>query len=209
MKSTADMSFDELMDACVDNVAIQEEIIRRFRQQIAILVVDFSSMRRRTDAFGILHALMVQRAAMKAYTPAIFENGGSLNKIVADTIFAFFECPLDALSAAMAGSQRMVEFNKERTGDISQGIPGAPIHPKVGLGWGESLVISEENIYGAEVNRAFILGEDVACSKEVLATVDFAAAIGVPPPGVGVFRAPHDRAEAIGFSFHVFQDYRE
>jgi hypothetical protein len=124
-------------------------------------------------------------------------------------MFAVFERPHDALSAAMSGNERMVEFNKERTGDIHQGIPGAPIHPKVGMGWGESLVIAEENIFGAEVNRAFILGEDVACSKEVLATVDFVSAVGVPPPGVGVFSAPHDRADAIGFSFHIFRDYRE
>ncbi|MGB0640838.1 MAG: hypothetical protein ACPGTU_15975, partial [Myxococcota bacterium] len=66
-----------------------------------------------------------------------------------------------------------------------------------------------ENVHGAEVNRAFILGEDVASVKEILATEDFTAAIGVPPPGVGVFSAPHDRVDAIGFSFHIFRDYRE
>ena len=209
MKSTVDMSFDELMDASVENVDIHDEIIRRFRREVATLVVDFSSMRLRTDAFGIVHALMVQRAAMKAYTPSILRHGGSINKTVADTLFAVFEHPLDALKAAMAGNQRMVEFNKERTGDIHRRIPGAPIHPQVGLGWGESLVIAGENVHGAEVNRAFILGEDVASVKEILATEDFTAAIGVPPPGVGVFSAPHDRVDAIGFSFHIFRDYRE
>jgi class 3 adenylate cyclase len=209
MKSTADMSFDELVDAAIDDVGIQDEIARRFRQQVAVMVVDFSGMRLRTDAFGIVHALAVQRAAMKAYIPAILSNSGSLNRTVADTLFSVFESPNDALLAAMDGNRLMAGFNLDRTGNLHEGIPGSPIHPQVGLGWGENLVVSDQEIYGAEVNRAYILGEDVAWPKEVLASVGFTSAIGVPPPGVGVFTAPHDRVHALGFPFHIFRDYRE
>jgi class 3 adenylate cyclase len=209
MKSTADMSFDELVDAAIDDVDVHDDIVRRFRQEVAVLVVDFSSMRKRTDAFGIVHALTVQRAAMKAYLPAILAHRGNVYKTVADTCFAVFEEPLSALLAAMDGNRLMVGFNAERVGNIDEGIPGAPIHPQVGLGWGESLVVPDENVYGSDVNRAFILGEDVAGSKEILASDDFTAAIGVPPPGLGVFTAPHDRVQALGFSFHIFRDYRE
>ena len=53
-----------------------------------------------------------------------------------------------------------------------------------------------------------MLGEDVAHGDEVLATADFLAALGTPPPGVGTFRAHHDRVHTTGFPFHEVRDYR-
>jgi class 3 adenylate cyclase len=209
MKSTADMSFDELIEHASFDPNVAQEIERRFRSIVAILVVDFSSMRARMDAFGVVSTLVTLRGAMRVYEPAVLEAGGTSVKTVADTLFAVFPDASAALSAACEGHRRMAVHNRTRRGNIAHGEPNAPIHPKTGLGFGPSLVIPNENLFGAEVNRAFILGEDVAQNGEILASVEFAAAIGVPPVGVGVHAAPHDREHALGFPFHIYTDYRD
>ena len=208
MKMTADMSLDALLEMARENPDAVGEIERRFRANVAILVVDFSSMRRRMDAFGIVPALLDIRMAMSTYLPAVEASQGRVIKSVADTVFAVFDSSAQGLRAALEGHHRMAEFNANRGGDICRGIPNAPIYPKAGLGFGESLLTPEGNLYGTEVNRAFILGEDVARNCEILASVQFVATLGVPPVGVGVHAAPHDREEESGFPFHIVTDYR-
>jgi class 3 adenylate cyclase len=209
MKSTADMSFDELIEYASVDPTVSQEVERRFESIVAILVVDFSSMRARMDAFGVVSTLVTVRGAMRVYEPAVLDAGGVCTKTVADTLFAVFPDAVSALNAALDGHGRMVVHNQSRPGNIANGAPNAPIHPKTGLGFGPSLVIPGENLFGPQVNRAFILGEDIARKGEILASSAFAAAIGVPPAGVGVHAAPHDREHASGFPFHIYTDYRD
>ena len=208
MVNVSDLSPDELIESALEFPEAAAELTRRYGSHRAVLVVDFSAMRARTDAFGIVHALATVRAALDAYRPAIAAQGGEEVKVVADTLFASFDTPDAALAAALDGHAHMAAFNANRTGNIGAGTPGAPIYPRTGLGFGEVLVFSG-NIYGGEVNRAFILGEDVGRDREILASEDFAAALGTPPVGVGVHAGPHDRAEEAGFTFQVYTDYRE
>jgi len=208
MKPTADMSREELIDFALNSPEAAAELERRYRSIVAVLVVDFSSMRARTDAFGIVHTLSTIRAAIRAYDPAIEANGGVPVKTVADTVFATFDAPEHALMAALDGNRRMRIFNADRDGDICKRIPHAPIHPKTGLGFGSALVFPDENLYGSEVNRAFILGEDVGDHYEILASDDFSTALGTPPAGVGAHAAPHDREMEAGFPFHIYTDFR-
>ena len=205
---TADMSPEELIDLALNSSEAAAELERRYRSIVAVLVVDFSSMRARTDAFGIIHTLATVRAAFRAYRPAIEANGGQTIMSVADTHFAVFEGPEQALVAALDGHRLMREFNADRQGDICKRVPHAPIFPRSGLGFGDALVFDDQNLFGAEVNRAFILGEDVATNQEILASRDFVAALGSPPQGVGVHAAPHDREVEAGFPFHIYTDFR-
>jgi class 3 adenylate cyclase len=209
MKALSEMTPDALLEMALDVPEAGIELERRYMADVAILVVDFSSMRARTDAFGIVHTLATVRAAFRAYSPAIAEAGGEQVKTVADTIFAVFDAPADALRAALEGHVRMAEFNASRKGSICEGIPNAPIIPSTGLGYGPALVFPGENLFGAEVNRAFILGEDVARSGEILASADFVSGVGIPPSGVGLHAAPHDRVEESGFPFQIYTDFRD
>ena len=77
-----------------------------------------------------------------------------------------------------------------------------------GCAFGASLVLPGQDLYGEEVNRAFVLGEDTARASEVLVTDAFLEALGAPPSGVGVHRAAGDRIADVGFPFHVVADYR-
>jgi class 3 adenylate cyclase len=78
----------------------------------------------------------------------------------------------------------------------------------VGLGFGEVLLVPGTDLYGPEVNRAFVLGEDVANGGELLVTEAFLAALGGLPDGIGAHRAPADREAEAGFGFHVLRDHR-
>jgi class 3 adenylate cyclase len=44
------------------------------------------------------------------------------------------------------------------------------MHGKFGIGYGEVLIVQDEDLYGAEVNLASKLGEDLASRNEVLLT---------------------------------------
>ena len=198
---------DRLLVALDDRDA-EAALYAELTQKRVVMVVDFTSMRRRSDADGILYALALVHAARACIQPALETEGGRLVKQVADTVYATFETPLAALRGAFAAVQSLRAFNAKRTGHIGDGSRSDPIHPCIGLGAGDCLVLPNGNLYGAEVNRAFVLGEDIAGGNEVLCSPAFLEALGVPPAGVGSHGAPRDRVEEAGFAFHVLKDHR-
>lgn len=201
-------TFDDLIDAFFDDPEVEAELLRRYETRAAVLVTDFTSMVRRTDAEGIAYALALARAAERAMEPAITAHGGEIVKRVADTFMAVFKTAPGALSAALDSAAAMREFNKDRTGHIGDGSRNDPIHPCIGLGWGDILVIPGTDIYGEEANRAFVLGEDVAAGREILATTRFVEVLSPLPQGVGSHRAPEEREAECGFAFHILSDHR-
>lgn len=203
------LTLDQLLDRALTDPAVEGELLRRYSRDVAVLVVDFTSMVKRTDSEGIIYALALARKAEATMRPAVAEHGGEVVKRVADSFFAVFPSAAQALDGALAGAAALAAFNADRTGCVADGTRTDPIHPCIGLGFGPTLVIPGDNLYGAEVNRAFVLGEDTAEAREVLATSAFLAALGAPPQGVGVHRAPGDRVAAVGFDFHVVTDFRE
>lgn len=188
------LDFEDLLTQAISDDAAVREIHRRHGTQGTVLVVDFTGMARRTDSFGIVRALAMARAAERA-----MRLGGVQVKRVADTLFHLYDTPLAALNDALLAHQRLATFNAEKPD---------PIRACIGLGVGDLLVIPGQDIFGTEVNRAFILGEDVAKGGETLATPAFLAALGNLPDGIGAFRAPEDRETDAGFAFHVLADYR-
>lgn len=201
--------FDSLILRAATDPSAESELQRRYLHRAAVLVVDFSGMVRRTDADGIIYALALARQAEAAMGPAFQAHGGQIIKRVADTAFVVFSDAPAALRAALDAQRALRAFNRPRTGRIGDGQRNDPIHGCIGLGFGPTLVIPGEDLYGPEVNRAFVLGEDVADDGEILCSEDFLAAVSPLPGGVGVHRAPAARAEEAGFPFHILRDYRE
>jgi class 3 adenylate cyclase len=208
MTDPAFLTFDELVDRSLDDPAAEAELERRYRQTAAILVVDFTGMVHRTNHHGIVYALSLARRAEHIMRPAVTAHAGEVVKRVADTWFAVFPDPARALGALLEGRRALAAFNATRTGTVSDGSRNEPIQACAGLGFGASLVLPGQDLYGEEVNRAFVLGEDTARAEEVLVTDAFLSALGTPPPGVGVHRAAGDRIAEVGFPFHVVADYR-
>lgn len=208
MTDPAYLTFDELLDRSLEDPSAEVELERRYRQTAAILVVDYTDMVHRTDHHGIVYALSLARRAEHVMQPAVEAHDGQIVKRVADSWFAVFPDPKRALSALLDGMAALREFNAPRTGTMSDGSRNEPIYACAGLAFGPSLVLPGTDLYGEEVNRAFVLGEDIAGASETLVTDDFLAGLGTPPDGVGVHRAPAERVAKVGFPFHVVADYR-
>ena len=203
------LTFDELICLVLDRGEAEDELFRRYGAEASLLVCDFTGMVERSDAEGIVYALAMARRAEQVMLPAVRARGGELVKRVADTFFAAFHEPMDALLAAFDAHRRLASFNRTRTGMLTDGSRNEPIGGCIGLGHGRMLLIPGFDAYGEEVNRAFVLGEDVAETGEVLCSQAFLAALGAPPEGIGAFLANEDRLAEAGFDFHVLRDYRD
>ncbi len=194
MSDLAFLAFQDLVERAVTDAAAEAEAHRRFGTRAAVLVVDFTGMVRRTDARGIVYALGRAQVAQKALALT-----GTRVKRVADTLFVLYPSARAALIDGLDAVRRLHELEAGHDD---------PVHPCIGLGFGDGLLVPSVDVFGAEVNRAFVLGEDVAGGGEVLATPAFLEAVGELPEGVGSFRAPADREHEAGFAFFVVRDFR-
>lgn len=207
MTDLAFLTFDQLLEHYFDRPGIEAELSRRYGTTAAVLVVDFTGMTSRTDEHGIGYALALAAAGQRAMLPALAGHGGALVKHVADTVFFAFDDPTRALLAALDAQRALAAFAAARRphgdGHVHELVRGC-----MGLGFGDALLLPGRDVFGPEVNRAFVLGEDVAKGGEILVTEAFLRAVGTLPAGVGAFRAPSDREHEAGFPFHVVADYR-
>ena len=205
MSDLSFLGFESLLELVLDRPEAEQEIRRRYVTRAAVLIIDFTAMVRRTDRHGIVHALAMARGAERALTPVLDAQEGTIVKRVADTLFVVFPSATQALTAALDAQRRVDAFSASR-GEHAHAHD--PVRGCMGLGTGEVLLIPGVDMYGPEVNRAFVLGEDIAKGGEVLVTDDFLAALGELPPGVGAHRGPADREEEAHFYFHVVRDFR-
>lgn len=188
------LNFDQLIERLLHDPAAEAELIRRYRVDVAVMVVDCSGMVRRTEARGILYALAVARAGLQRMVGVCQTEGGQPVKRIADTLFAIFPDAPSALRAARQILVEMTEFNSVRAD---------PLHPCIGLGAGDAFLVPGVDLFGAEVNRAFVLGEEIAEGNEILATPDFLARV----PNASATAASPERQEAVGFPFYVIKEY--
>ena len=208
MTWTADVSLDALIEMAGENPEAKKEIERRFGAKVAVLVVGFLANRRGNDSFSRVSKLRTTRRAARHYTPVVSQRGGQLVETESDTIVGVFEQASDALLAALDGHASMKQFNGVSSSDIWAGLPGEPIHPRAGLGFGSSVVLPNGKFDGREISRAFVLGTEVARPGEILASSAFVEELGEPPRGVGLRGSRSEREEEAGFPFHIYTDYR-
>lgn len=142
---------------------IDQQICTTFEQNCAILVLDLSGFSRLTIRHGIIHFLsMVHRMTVIA-TPIVLAHQGRVVKQEADNLFAAFAEVSAAVDAAIAILQAFTAVNT--------GLPDdKDLFASVGIGYGKTLVIADEDLYGSEMNLASKLGEDLARSGEILLT---------------------------------------
>jgi adenylate cyclase len=92
----------------------------------------------------------------RAVEAAVAEHDGNIFKFQADSIFAVFQRPSDALPAAL---------------DAMGSLSHETMKLSIGIGHGPVLYIpSEKDYYGLEINIASKLGEDLARPGEILMT---------------------------------------
>jgi class 3 adenylate cyclase len=152
---------------------IDKQLRDAFERRVAILVLDMVGFSRLTVEYGIIHYLAMIHQMAEAARPAVTGNGGEVIKQEADNLYAVFDEPARALESAL---------DIFRAFDAVDSVVPTErdIYGSIGIGYGETLVIDEKDIFGCEVNFACKLGEDLAGKSEILLTC---AAHDSLPPG--------------------------
>jgi class 3 adenylate cyclase len=142
---------------------IDRQIREAYERQAAILVLDLSGFTRRSVSHGIIHFLAIIQQMEVAATPAVVGNDGIVIKQEADNLFAVFKSAESALEGALDIFRAFEAVNSVVPEDRD-------LHCAVGIGYGKTLVIGRDDLFGEEMNLACKLGEDLAEPGEILLT---------------------------------------
>jgi len=149
--------------AGVDRAAVDAAIFARFGHLQAVMFTDLVGFSRVVEAFGIVHFLQLIQESETLFMPLIHHHGGVCIKHEGDSLMVVFDTPHQALAAAKAMVEATTAVNPGRA-------PEDRIEVCIGLGYGTVLRVGAKEVWGAEVNAASKLGEDMAKGGQILAT---------------------------------------
>jgi class 3 adenylate cyclase len=124
---------------------------------------DLAGFSRNVAEFGIIHFLQTIYESERILIPVIEKHDGILLKVEGDSFFVIFRNVPKAIRASIEMQRTTMRYNAAR-------VPQEHVLLCVGLGFGRVLRIGDADVYGAEVNAASKLGEDVAKAHEILVT---------------------------------------
>ena len=142
---------------------IDEEIQRIFAETYAIMVMDMSGFSRLTIKHGIIHFLAMIHRMNQIAMPTVDEHDGAIIKFEADNAFAIFPDAEQAVDACVDITKRFEAANTMLPDELD-------MYAKFGIGYGEVLIVQDQDLYGSEVNLASKLGEELASRGEILLT---------------------------------------
>ncbi|MCB1166921.1 MAG: adenylate/guanylate cyclase domain-containing protein [Leptospiraceae bacterium] len=146
-----------------DKDQIDQRIWDLFGEQWCVMFTDLSGFSRGVEKFGIIHFLQTIHESERVLLPIVEENDGILLKVEGDSFMAIFRKPSKGLAAAVAMQRALKEYNIGKAEEEK-------VLLCVGLGYGHVLRIGDADVFGAEVNAASKLGEDMAEATEILVT---------------------------------------
>ncbi|HKA17438.1 MAG TPA: adenylate/guanylate cyclase domain-containing protein [Blastocatellia bacterium] len=142
---------------------VDQQVRDAFERQVSILVLDMTGFSRLTVQHGIIHYLAMIHQMEEAARPAVTGNNGTVIKQEADNLYAVYDKPAQALESALDIFRAFDAVNSV--------VPlNRDIYGSIGIGYGPSLIIGDEDLFGCEVNFACKLGEDLAVKGEILLT---------------------------------------
>jgi adenylate cyclase len=147
------------------------EIERRFRRDVAVLVLDTCGFSRTVRAMGVVHFLALLERLERVVRPIVERSGGRVLRTEADNVYAVFPDAAGATGCAAAILQSL---------DVANEALPAPdeFYVSIGIGFGGMLMVGTDDMYGDEMNLACKLGEDLARQQEILLTPSAHAALG-------------------------------
>jgi len=164
----------ERLAAGADKVAIDRRIWRLFGETWAVLYTDLAGFSRNVAEFGIAHFLQTIYESHRLLVPIIEKDNGILLKTEGDSLIVMFRHINDALRCALAMQLCTQKYNETR-------IDAEKVLLCIGIGYGEMLRIGDADVFGAEVNAACKLGEDIAKAGDILITGPGARIARLPP----------------------------
>ena len=156
----------------------------RAEKNVTIFVSDTSGFTRKTHQYGVAQFLAVMTRHYRRLAPVFKKHRGKLLAQTADNMLAIFPDPESALGASVEIQKRLRRENVGKKDDEQ-------FHVCIGIESGAAYVLTD-NVYGACVNVASKLGEDLAGKGEILITG--AVARQVKPR----FRCSYNRTAEIG-----------
>jgi len=156
----------------------------RAEREVTVFVSDTSGFTRKTHEYGIAQFLAVMTRGYQSIAPILRKRLGLIVSQNADNLLAIFPDPSSAVRASVEIQRKLRRANAGKH-DADQ------FHLSIGIETGPTLVL-RDNIYGACVNVASKLGEDLAGKGQILITG--AVARSVRPK----IRVSYDRSAEIG-----------
>ncbi|MDI1299828.1 adenylate/guanylate cyclase domain-containing protein [Methylotenera sp.] len=145
---------------------IDQRIWDLFGEEWCVMMTDLAGFSRRVAEYGIIHFLQTIYESERLLLPVIEQHEGFLLKTDGDSFLVIFRKPQKALQCALVMQQILVPYNEAK-------LEQERVHLCVGLGFGKILRVGNTEVFGAEVNAACKLGEDVAKQGETLVTGAF------------------------------------
>lgn len=171
-----------------DKAKVDAQIWDLFGEEWAVLFTDLSGFSRHVAEYGIIHFLQTIFESERLLVPLIEEHGGVLLKIEGDSMLIIFRNVERAMACVIEMQKCTAAYNQGR--EASEQVLLC-----AGLGFGRMLRIGDSDVFGAEVNAASKLGEDMATAGEILATEAVKAALtgeGGMAPGIEAFERLDD-----------------
>lgn len=161
-----------------DKAHIDQRIWDLFGEEWCVMFTDLSGFSRRVAEFGIIHFLQTIYESERLILPVIESHDGILLKTEGDSLLVIFRNATKTLQCTIAMQEILARYNSDRPDEEK-------VLLCVGLGFGRVLRISDADVFGAEVNAASTLGEEVAKAYEILVTGAFRDACGELPQVTG------------------------
>ncbi len=154
--------YRDLLD--VDRGALaRPDFDARYLATRAVLVLDVTGFTVTTIHGGAIGSFLRILDVHRVGFPVLQEHGARFIRAFADDVTALFDAPGPALDAALELHRRMALLNEA-------GRRAAPPFCCIGIGYGDVYEIGPNHAMGDEMNRASVLGEDVARGGETLLT---------------------------------------
>ncbi len=165
-------NFLDLMEAYArsdvddERKVIEKQVWDTYGRECAVCIHDMSGFSRLTEKHGIVHYLSMVRHMQIVVKPIIERFGGHVVKFEADNCFARFPDVLGAIRSSVSINIAFDAMNLMTTDDLN-------IYIATGIDFGRILVVEEperdeEDYFGAAVNTASKLGEDIAKAGDIL-----------------------------------------
>src|SRR5258708_5104693 len=163
----------ERLEPAANRDSIDRRIWDLFGEGWCVMVTDLAGFSRRVAEFGIIHFLQTIHESERILVPVIEAHDGILLKVDGDTFLVIFRNVDKALHAAIEMQKTTQRYNQGKTKEEH-------VLLCVGLGFGRVLRIGDADVFGAEVNAASKLGEDLAKAHEILVTKAVKVGAGLP-----------------------------
>ncbi|HET7712675.1 MAG TPA: adenylate/guanylate cyclase domain-containing protein [Thermoanaerobaculia bacterium] len=175
-----------------DKEVIDQRIWDLFGEEWCIMFTDLAGFSREVARFGIIHFLQTIYESERILIPLIESHDGIMLKVEGDSFLVIFRSVPKAIHAAIEMQRALHQHNRTRSDEER-------VLLCIGLGFGRVLRIGDTDVFGAEVNAASKLGEDVARPYEILVTdgvrgasnldpAEFEEIANVPPGAEKAFR---------------------